>query len=627
MGIAVDSHGTIFFTELLTVRKIDPVSGAITTLFTSEEVFNPDALTCDAEDSVYFATGNKIEVFAAGSTTPTTLLTSAVAPIYDISIDAKGNVYFVHNSISGVYKTDKTGVAPTKTAAGNSPSDGKLARSLSLENVGGVAVDASGNIAVSDRKFRRIEHIDAASGTTTTIAGGGNEHGENIPARTALVWDPVKLAYSSSGELFYSDFLLGTVNKINSSNLLSTYAGKKHDGFNDSAWGLLPDNGVALEAVLTIPTGLAVDSAGNLFIADGSAYAVRKVDPAGTISNVAGRGISPFGNDDGTALSAALLYPADVTVDSAGNLFILGGGEIVYKVDAAGLITTVAGGGTNAMSGYMPALDVQLNAVALKSGADGNVYLLNGNRILKLHLASGLIFPLTGDLSLAVGDRELFADARDFAITPDGDFIVAGQRSLVRVHFSDDVTSQSTPDTDFDGFPDELEAYLGSNPASSDSTPLGGSSVYPISTTASLAISLNFSTAASDAISFSATLPMESSTVSLKQTTTLDIGGVIVQFAPNDKGQAKNDAGTLKVQLKKAGKNASTAVQLTAKLTKGAFAVKLTDEGLTSTNVTNANRAVPVLILFGSSLYRADVAQLYSCKANKTGKTKTPKPK
>ena len=153
------------------------------------------------------------------------------------------------------------------------------------------------------------------------------------------------VAVDSAGNLFFSDTNNNRVRKVDTSGNISTVAGTGTDGFNG-------DGIAATSADLSFPTGIAIDPAGNLFIVDAGNERVRKVDTSGNISTVAGTGIGGFSGDGSAATSAQLAGPLGVAVDPAGNIFIAdASNERVRKVDTSGNISTVAGTGTGGFNG------------------------------------------------------------------------------------------------------------------------------------------------------------------------------------------------------------------------------------------------------------------------------------
>ena len=216
--------------------------------------------------------------------------------------------------------------------------------------------------------------VFAASGNIiSTVAGNGTADfsGDGGPATSAQINIPYGLAVDGAGNLYIADAVNNRIRKVDTSGNISTVAG-------NGMYGSSGDGGPATMAQLAVPTGVAVDSAGNLYIADSDNNRVRKVDASGNISTVAGNGTADFSGYGGPATSAQLSMPMGVAVDSSGNLYIADtGNHRIRKVDASGNISTVAGNGTIGSSGYGgPATSAQLKAphrVAVDSA--GNLYI------------------------------------------------------------------------------------------------------------------------------------------------------------------------------------------------------------------------------------------------------------
>jgi sugar lactone lactonase YvrE len=180
-----------------------------------------------------------------------------------------------------------------------------------------VAVDPSGNLYVADRNNGRILKRSATDGSISTYAGSGSSgySGDNGPATSAQLNNPHGLALDTSGNLYIADTNNHRIRKVATDGTISTVAGDGTGLFSG-------DGGPATAAELRRPYGVAVDGAGNLYISDSENYRIRKVNAATqSISTIAGTGSSGYTGDDGAAASAPLCGPRGIRVDSAGNLY------------------------------------------------------------------------------------------------------------------------------------------------------------------------------------------------------------------------------------------------------------------------------------------------------------------
>ncbi|RJX38992.1 hypothetical protein D3P09_15920 [Paenibacillus pinisoli] len=297
----------------------------------------------------------------------------------------EGKVY-----AAGTYKIDTV----AGTGAGGFSEDGGPAISATLNNPGGVAVDSDGNIYIADSANHRVRKVDA-TGTISTIAGTGTAGytGDGGPATLAQLNNPYRLALDSVGNLYIVDYSNDCIRMVDVSGEISTVAGGRGNGY-------MGDGGPATSARLSYPDGVAVDSIGNLYIADKGNHRIRKVDTSGTISTVAGSGVRGYSGDGGDAELAQLNSPTGVAADGSGNLYISDtANHRIRKVDIAGKISTIAGvGEMNYWGDGVPATSAYLNRpIGIAADSGGNVYFVDYSnfRIRKID-TSGIVSTIAG---------------------------------------------------------------------------------------------------------------------------------------------------------------------------------------------------------------------------------------
>ncbi len=222
--------------------------------------------------------------------------------------------------------------------------DGGLAINSTLQGVTGIALDKIGNIFICDNINHRIRKIDV-NGIITTIAGGGTSYSDSIVGTSAIVTMPWGICTDDAGNVYFTEGHYNQVKKINSSGMITTVAGAMSTG------GFAGDGGLATQALFKNICNVVVDKKGNILISDAGNNRIRKVNTAGIISTIAGSPSGSFG-DGIPASNAILLWPGGIAVDKIGNIFIGElNGYLVRKVDTLGIITTIAGNGTQGYTG------------------------------------------------------------------------------------------------------------------------------------------------------------------------------------------------------------------------------------------------------------------------------------
>ncbi|SEL79515.1 S-layer homology domain-containing protein [Paenibacillus sp. OK003] len=230
----------------------------------------------------------------------------------------------------------------------------------------------------------------ASSYIISTVAGTGvgGYSGDGGPATSAQLYFPRGVAVDSSGNLYIADVLNHRIRKVDTSGNISTVAGTGVGGYSG-------DGESALVAQLNSPNGVAVDSMGDLYIGDSGNHRIRKVDKSGNISTVAGTGVSGYSGDGGSATSAKMSSPNGVAIDNSGNLYIGdSGNNRVRKVDTFGNISTVAGTGEGgyAGDGGLATLAKLNNPAGIAVDSDGNLYIsdLSNQRVRKVDTSDNI---------------------------------------------------------------------------------------------------------------------------------------------------------------------------------------------------------------------------------------------
>jgi uncharacterized protein (TIGR03437 family) len=455
-GIAVDSAGNLYIADTGNNRIRKVANGVITTvagngtagfgsggdngLATSADLNQPQGVGVDGSDNLYIAdtannrvrkvvngvittiAGNGTAGFGSGGDGGPANIADLNQP-FGIAVDTSGSVYIADTSNNRIRKVTN-GVITTVAGNGSGgfSGDNGPATGARLNAPRGPAIDSAGNLYIADEGNSRVRKV--SNGVITTVAGNGLI-GDNGPATSAILGFPGSVAVDSAGNLYVGEGDYGRIRKV-SGGVITTVsvasggavavdaAGNLYFAVNNGVRkfangvtsavagtgtaGFSGDNGPATSAELSTPSGIALDSAGNLFISDVSNYRVRKVTN-GVITTVAGNGTLGFSGDNGPATIAQLNRPRGLAVDSGGNLYIADSANNRVRKVSNGVITTVAGNGTAGFSGDNGfATSAGLNVpTGIAVDAGGSLYFteVQNERVRKV--ANGVITTVAGN--------------------------------------------------------------------------------------------------------------------------------------------------------------------------------------------------------------------------------------
>ncbi|HRG48615.1 MAG TPA: NHL repeat-containing protein, partial [Leptospiraceae bacterium] len=281
-GIAIDGSGNIFIAErdAYVIRKIT-TTGVVTTFAGSGFSGNTDATGASASFNLPISVGT----------------------------DGSGNLYIADQGNHKIRKITSGGVVTTFAGSGTQGSSDATGTSASFSSPRGIAVDGSGNVFVADCWNNKIRKI-TSGGVVTTFAGSGTQGSTDATGTAATFYCPAGLAVDSLGNVFVSDQGNNKIRKITSGGVVTTLVGS---GFSGNT------NGIGTLASFNVPIGLAVDSLGNIYVADSNNDRIRKITSAGLVSTFVG---GPSGNTDGTGVTIKLSRPRGIVINSSGHFYV-----------------------------------------------------------------------------------------------------------------------------------------------------------------------------------------------------------------------------------------------------------------------------------------------------------------
>jgi len=366
VGIAADSKGTVYVADTGNgiIRRISS-AGVVTTLAGTAGTigisdatgpaarFNaPIGIAVDASGNIYVADGGnntlrKIVIVASAGVVTTLAGVPPVSGATDTATgpatfnipvgataDSAGNLYVADGLNNTIRKITPGGVVTTLAGSGSPGSADAIGAAASFRGPQGITIDGAGNLYVADSGNSTIRKV-TPDGAVSTFAGQAGSSGSADGFGNARFQTPVGVRTDSIGNVYVADQGNHTIRRITPFGFVSTLAGTASVAGSTDAIGR--------DASFNSPSGIAVDDAGNVYVADAGNHVIRKITPDGLVSTLAGTA-ALFGSADGTGPEARFFNPLDVVTDGAGNLYVTDqANNTIRKVTPAGVVTTVAG--------------------------------------------------------------------------------------------------------------------------------------------------------------------------------------------------------------------------------------------------------------------------------------------
>jgi len=314
-----------------------------------------------------------------------------------VAVDPSGNIYVADYGNNLIREITTAGMVSTFAGSGNQGAINATGLLASFSGPAGITIDASGNLYVADAGSNLIRKI-TTSAVVTTLAGGDTTAMTNGIGANASFSDPLGVTVDPSGNVFVADAGDNMVRMITPSGLVSTLAGTA-----------VSSDSLTVNSVFNNPTGVAVDAADNVFVADYLNNNILLVNTAGIVTTLAGTGLQ--GNNNGPNSSATFYYPNSVAVDANDNVYVADGiNNLIRKISPNGVVSTLAG------SGVAGAIDSTGTAASfngpsgLAVDASGNVYVADtNNNLIRKITPAGVVTTIAGNGQPGSNNGKVFA--------------------------------------------------------------------------------------------------------------------------------------------------------------------------------------------------------------------------
>ena len=379
----------------------------------------PRGVVADGAGNVYVADGNGLIRKITSDFSVSTILGSSSGDIAaepelvfgGLAIDAAGNLYIADSSASTILKLSSAGVLSTLAgAAGKTGALDGTGTGATFNFPAAVAVNAAGTVYVADELNNEIRQISPA-GVVTTLAGSPQQGSADANGAAAGFWHPSGIAVDAAGTVYVADTQNDTIRQITPQGLVSTLAGR----VGDFAWA----DGAGTAAAFDLPRGMSVDGAGNLYVADNIGL-IRMVTPQGVVTTPLGTQ-GQYGSADGTGAAASFNSPQDVAVAPGGALYAADTGNNTIRMASSQYAVTTIAGLASPSPGPVPALGA---ASGIAADAAGNIYLAAGD-VVKIS-PQGVITRIGLQTST-------FVDAVGVAVGADGTLYVSEESIVQKV--------------------------------------------------------------------------------------------------------------------------------------------------------------------------------------------------